>query len=152
MIGSMEIPREDPNRRRAQDEMEVKEAEKRKKNRGDREPSPPCVLSLDDEFKQLQEGDGEREEKEREINEETLLENIIEERSEGDRSEGEETEEEGEEENWNLEEEIHLEEKMMAVRMEVEMMQKEKENWEKERKSLKQDKVDARAQRETLEQ
>ena len=41
---------------------------------------------------------------------------------------------------------------MMAVKMEVEMMQKEKETWEKERKGLEQDKIEARSQREALEQ
>ena len=159
MIGSMEVPREDPNRRRAQDERELKEAEKQKKNRHGRALSPPCILSLDDEFKQLNgngggEGEGGEEEKEREVNEETLLENVIEERSEGDRSEGEGMEE-GEEDgemNWRLEEEIRLQEEMMAVKMEVEMMQKEKETWEKERKRLMEEKVKARAQREALEQ
>ena len=154
MIGSMEVPREDTfSRRNVQDEIEVKEAEKQKrKNSQGREMSPPCILSLDDEFKQL-----EREE-EGELNEETLLEDVIEEGSdlEGDRS-GRKGSTEGdkegdEEENWHLEEELRLQEDMMAVRMEVEMMQKEKEGWEEERKNLTQDKAEARAQREALEQ
>ena len=154
MIGSMEVPREDTfSRRNVQDEIEVKEAEKQKrKNSQGREMSPPCILSLDDEFKQL-----EREE-EGELSEETLLEDVIEEGSdlEGDRS-GRKGSTEGdkegdEEENWHLEEELRLQEDMMAVRMEVEMMQKEKEGWEEERKNLTQDKAEARAQREALEQ
>ena len=164
MIGSMEVPRDDAMRRRIkQDEIEVKEAEKQKrKNSQGREMSPPCVLSLDDEFKQL-EGPGGEEEGERVVNEETLLEDLIEEVSEGDRSsesgeesttEAEEKEEDDDEnENWrNIEEELKLQEDMMAVKMEVEMMQKEKEGWEKERKNLEQDKIEARSQREALEQ
>ena len=162
MIGSMEVPRDDTMRRRIkQDEIEVKEAEKQKrKNSQGRELSPPCILSLDDEFKQL-EGPGEAE-GERVVNEETLLEDLIEEVFEGDRSsesgeesttEGEEKEEDDETENWrNIEEELKLQEDMMAVRMEVEMMQKEKEGWEKERKNLELDKIEARSQREALEQ
>lgn len=161
MIGSMEVPRDDTMRRRIkQDEIEVKEAEKQKrKNSQGRELSPPCILSLDDEFKQL-EGPGEVE-GERVVNEETLLEDLIEEVFEGDRSSesGEESTTEGEEkeddetENWrNIEEELKLQEDMMAVKMEVEMMQKEKEGWEKERKNLELDKIEARSQREALEQ
>ena len=164
MIGSMEVPRDDTMRRRIkQDEIEVKEAEKQKrKNSQGREMSPPCVLSLDDEFKQL-EGPGGKGEGERVVNEETLLEDLIEEVSEGDRSSesGEESTTEGEEkeddddenENWrNIEEELKLQEDMMAVKMEVEMMQKEKEGWEMERKNLELDKIEARSQREALEQ
>ena len=61
--------------------------------------------------------------------------------------------EEEEDESWrNIEEELKLQEDMMAVKMEVEMMQKEKETWEKERKGLEQDKIEARSQREALEQ
>jgi hypothetical protein len=164
MIGSMEVPREDTIRRRKQDEVELKEAEKHKrKNSQGREMSPPCVLSLDDEFKQLTGGDEEEgEEDERVVNEETLLEDLIEEGSEGDRSsesgeesttEGEEKGEDDEGENWrNIEEELKLQEDMMAVKMEVEMMQKEKEGWEKEKKNLELDKIEARSQRETLEE
>ena len=155
MIGSMEVSREDIGRRRVQDEMEVKEAEKRKKSRRDRAMSPPCILSLDDEFKQL-DGGGEGEgEGERDVSEETLLEDVIieesyeEEQQQGEAAEGEE--DEGEGENWNFEEEIRLQEDMMAVKMEVEMMQKEKESWEEERKNLELGKTDAISQREALE-
>lgn len=153
MIGSMEVPREDTIRRRKQDEVEVKEAEKQKrKNSQGREMSPPCILSLDDEFKQLEGG-----EEERVVNEETLLEDLIEERSETDQSsESEESTTEGEkddDEKWrNIEEELKLQEDMMAVKMEVEMMQKEKEGWEEERKNLEQEKAEARSQREALEE
>ena len=101
MIGSMEVPRDDTIRRRKQDEIEVKEAEKQKrKNSQGREMSPPCILSLDDEFKQLVGGGEEdEEEEERVVNEETLLEDLIEEGSEADRSsKSEESTTEGEKE------------------------------------------------------
>ena len=95
MIGSMEVPRDDTIRRRKQDEIEVKEAEKQKrKNSQGREMSPPCILSLDDEFKQLVGGGKEEEEEE-----EMLLEDLIEEGSEADRSsKSEESMTEGEKE------------------------------------------------------
>ena len=166
MIGSMEVPRDNTlKRRRIQDEIEVKEAEKQNGNHHGREMSPPCILSLDDEFKQLEEdkgGENENEssaETEKQVNEETLLEDLMEESYEeggGRLDEGETmTEEElkqGEDKDWNLEEEIRLQEEMFAVKMEVEMMQKEKESWEEEKRNLEREKVDARSQREVLEQ
>lgn len=113
MIGSMEVPREEPSTH-LQDETEVKEVEKEQQLRQQWRASPPSHMSLDDEFRQLEQ------EKERE-----------------------------EEERQKREEELRLQEEMIA---EVEMMQKEKEGWEGERKCLEQEKADAIAQREALEQ
>ena len=71
MIGSMEVPREDPSREE-QDVLEVKEAEKlhqqQQKLQGE---SPPSSMSLDDEFRQLEQ-QKEREEAERQKQEEEI--------------------------------------------------------------------------------
>ena len=151
LIGSMEVPRDDTALRRMRDEQDLKEMAKQKKKHGGRAMSPPCILSLDDEFKQLQGGEEEGEGGEKgERDEETLLEDLVEERSEDGRGE-DEGGMEGEGMYGIDEEELRLQEDMFAVKMEVEMMQKEKESWEEERKTLEQDKANARAQREALE-
>ena len=115
MIGSMEVPREEPDRE-AQDELEMKEAEKLQQQlqQQRREPPPPSETSLEDEFQQIEEH------KMRE-----------------------------EEERKRREEELRLQEEMMA---EIEMMQREKENWAEEKKTLEKGKAEITAEKETLEQ
>lgn len=154
LIGSMEVPRDDAALRRMRDEQDLKEMAKQKKKHDGRALSPPCILSLDDEFKQLKGGEEEGEGGEKgERDEETLLEDLVEERSEDGHGEDEgEIEGEGGEGMYGIdEEELRLQEDMFAVKMEVEMMQKEKESWEEERKTLEHDKANARADREALE-
>ena len=69
MIGSMEVPREEPPTEE-EDEIEIKEAEKVLQHQP-RRVSPPSGMSLDDEFRQLEQ-EKEQEEEERRKREEEL--------------------------------------------------------------------------------